>query len=147
MTLWDMLRQLKTSECQACADTGCKRQCRPSFGQSGIFLPLERTKFKVYEKVHELLQLVSHKISCSSWPLREHPPWQVCSQHQGPEEPLVTREIVQWENWQVHCDSRRAFELSADLTSIRLWGGFLAQVNGDQPASWRVQELVWRNKV
>lgn len=42
-----------------------------------FFLPFERTKFKVHEKAHELLQQVSRKISCSSWPLREHPPWQV----------------------------------------------------------------------
>lgn len=35
------------------------------------------------EKAYELLQRVSHEISCSSWPLREHPPWQVSSQHQG----------------------------------------------------------------
>lgn len=74
VTLRDMLRLRTASECQACADTGFKRHADPSFGQSRIFLPLERTEFKVYEKVHELLQRVSRKISRSSWPPREHPP-------------------------------------------------------------------------
>lgn len=29
---------------------------------------------------------MSRKISCFTWPLREHPPWQVCSQHYRPRE-------------------------------------------------------------
>lgn len=112
-------------------DTECNRQVGLAFGKSGIFFFFATWKNIILrnEKPHELLQQVSHEITCSSWPPREHPPLQAYSQHQRPRERLDTVDTVQWEKLQVYCGSRWAFELSMDLSSIRLWGGFLVQTN------------------